>query len=373
MKFLFHFDVICFIFMKATGLPSPSCLVWIAGKNWKKTIMSVRIALIGTGIMGMDHAKLFANEIPNVELTIICDVFEDRAKEVADSLGVPHVLTNPEDAVTSDLVDAVVIASPDNTHTPLTLKAIEHGKNVLCEKPLSPSSDECLAVINAEVKLGKQMAQIGFMRRFDPSYTEMRSALENGVIGNPIMLHCFHRNVSAPANFTGQMAISNSAPHEFDAARFLLNDDIASISVYQPSCVDTSKTGAPVFMVLETTNGQLVNVEINNNATYGYDVRAEMVGELGSVFLRNPTPIETHTDLKASEGYAPDWRPRFKEAYRLQNLSWINSILTGTPSTVGSNCWDGYFASLIAEAGVQALATGQKVAINPTKKPDLYR
>jgi myo-inositol 2-dehydrogenase/D-chiro-inositol 1-dehydrogenase len=100
------------------------------------------------------------------------------------------------------------------------------------------------------------------MRRFDPSYTAMKSALGQGKIGQAIMFHCFHRNVEAPANFTGQMAISNSAPHEFDAARFMLNEEIARISVFQPQRVDTSKVGAPVFMVLETSSGRLVNVEI---------------------------------------------------------------------------------------------------------------
>jgi myo-inositol 2-dehydrogenase/D-chiro-inositol 1-dehydrogenase len=334
--------------------------------------MSIRIALVGTGIMGMDHARLFSEELPNVELHTICDVSEVRAKMVAEQFGAKHALTDPMQAVTSNEIDAVVIASPDETHTPLTLAAIEAGKYVLCEKPLAPTSTECLRVIDREVKLGKQRVQLGFMRRFDPSYTAMKSALMQGTIGQAIMFHCFHRNVEAPANFTGQMAISNSAPHEFDAARFMLDEDIATISVFQPQLVDTSKVGAPVFMVLETESGRLVNVEINNNAAYGYDVRAELVGEKGSVSLRAPALIELHANLQASEAYASDWRPRFAEAYRLQNKAWINSILTDTPNDVASNAWDGYCATLIAEAGVKALDRGAKVAIERIKKPALY-
>jgi myo-inositol 2-dehydrogenase/D-chiro-inositol 1-dehydrogenase len=224
--------------------------------------MSIRIAIVGTGIMGMDHARLFSEELANVELVTICDVSETRARAVAEQFGARHVLADPMKAVTGSEIDAVVIASPDETHTPLTLAAIEAGKYVLCEKPLAPTSEECLKVLDQEVKMGRQWVQLGFMRRFDPSYTAMKSALGQGKIGQAIMFHCFHRNVEAPANFTGQMAISNSAPHEFDAARFMLDEEIARISVFQPQRVDTSKVGAPVFMVLETSSGRLVNVEI---------------------------------------------------------------------------------------------------------------
>ncbi len=335
--------------------------------------MSIRIALIGTGVMGMDHARLFAEELPGAELAVICDVSKDRAEQVARQFSVPHVMTDAVEAATSDLVDAVVIASPDETHAPLTLAALRAGKQVLCEKPLSPSSAECLQVMALEESLGRQRVQIGFMRRFDPAYTEMKAALARGDIGRAVMLHCFHRNVTAPANFTGQMAISNSAPHEFDAARFLLDDEMTAISVFQPKAVDASRTGAPVVMVLESRGGRLVTIEVNNNAGYGYDVRGELVGESGSVFLRAPVHVEVHAQLRASEAYAPDWRPRFAEAYRLQNLAWLRSIVSGVPSPIASNAWDAYCATRVAETGVQALASGSRQAIDLIDKPALYR
>jgi myo-inositol 2-dehydrogenase / D-chiro-inositol 1-dehydrogenase len=335
--------------------------------------MSIRIALIGTGIMGMDHARLFAEELPGATLSVICDVSHDRAEQVARQFRVPHVMTDATEAVTSSLVDAVVIASPDETHAPLTLAALEAGKHVLCEKPLSPSSQECIRVMELESRLGQRRVQVGFMRRFDPSYTEMKAALQQGKVGAAVMLHCFHRNVTAPANFTGRMAISNSAPHEFDAARFLLDQDIAEISVYQPSSVDTTRTGAPVFMVMASSGGQLVTVEINNNAGYGYDVRAELVGARGSVFLRSPVHSEVHTELQAVQAYAPDWRPRFAQAYWMQNLAWLRSIASGTPSPIASNAWDAYCATRIAEAGVAALTQAQRQTVNLIDKPDLYR
>lgn len=334
--------------------------------------MSVRIAVIGAGIMGADHARIVAGDLPGATLQVVCDASAERARAVADETGAVDTATDPLAVIARTDVDALLIASPDDTHAPLTLAALEVGKPVLCEKPLAPASEDCLRVIEAEIKLGRRLIQTGFMRRFDPSYEEMKAALKDGLIGSALMFHCFHRNVSAPAGFTGQMAISNSAPHEFDVARFVLDTEYASMSVFQPKNVDTTKAGAPVFMVLETIDGQLVNIEINNNAAYGYDVRSELVGETGSVFLRAPINTEINTALSRRESYPADWRPRFAEAYRQQNRAWLKSIESGVPSTIAASAWDGYCASLVAEVGVASLVQGKTLPVKLAAKPELY-
>jgi myo-inositol 2-dehydrogenase / D-chiro-inositol 1-dehydrogenase len=328
------------------------------------------VGLIGAGIMGADHAGILARQLPGVTLQYVCDADAERARKVADEAGAVHVAADPYSVIADKSVDAVLIASPDHTHAPLSKACIERGKPVLCEKPLSQEPKECLKVIAAEVKAGKRLVQIGFMRRFDPAYVEMKQTLANGIIGQALMMHNFHRNVSAPSNFTGQMAITNSAPHEFDIARFVLDTEFRSISVFRPEFRNANQTGAPVFMVLKTIAGQLVNVEINNNAAYGYDVRGELVGENGSVFLRSPIASELHVNLQSITTYAKDWRPRFAEAYRLQNGAWLKSIETGVPA--GASAWDGYAATLIAEAGVQSLESGAAVTVTPVNKPNLY-
>ncbi|MCX8996062.1 Gfo/Idh/MocA family oxidoreductase [Rhizobiaceae bacterium BDR2-2] len=335
--------------------------------------MSIRLAIIGAGIMGSDHARIFSGDLPGASVQVVCDASGERARAVAEACGAADVSTDPLETIARGDVDAVLVASPDETHAPLSLAAIRAGKPVLCEKPLSQSGRECLDVIEAEVARGRQFVQLGFMRRFDPSYTEMKAALSDGTLGRAIMMHNFHRNVEAPANFTGQMAITNSAPHEFDVARFVLGADYTAISVFQPGAVDGAQTGAPVFMVLETDRGQLVNIEINNNAAYGYDVRGELIGEKGSVFLNAPIHLRYNIALTAAERYAPDWRPRFAEAYRLQNRAFLHFVRTGSFPAIAAHAWDGYCAARVAEAGVEALATGARVDIAVAERPALYQ
>jgi myo-inositol 2-dehydrogenase / D-chiro-inositol 1-dehydrogenase len=330
--------------------------------------MTLRIGLIGAGIMGADHARIFAEEVPGTFLQVICDADQDRARAVAEATGAHGVSSDPLTVINDPSVDAVVIAAPDPFHAPLTLACIAAGKSVLCEKPLSQDVKECLAVLDAEEKRGKRLVQVGFMRRFDPSYAEIKSLLTRGELGKALMFHCFHRNVSPAYDFRAEMAICNSAPHEFDVARWMLDCDFKTISVHRPAAGGAT---APVFMVLETTAGQLVNIEVNISATYGYDVRGELVGEKGTAFLRAPQHADINLALKQINTYPADWRPRFVDAYRNQNRAWVKSIKTGKPN-LGASAWDGYCSTAVAEAGVKALRSGKPQTIEQIEVPKFY-
>ena len=241
---------------------------------------------------------------------------------MADETGAKEVAASPEALIRSSGVDAVLIASPDATHAPLSRVCLEARKPALCEKPLATTSADCLALVAEEARLGKRLIQVGFMRRYDPSYAAMRAARASGELGGALMLHCAHRNVSAPDWFTSDMAIANSAPHEFDIARFVLDADLTEISVFQPKSADSSALVKPVFLVMRTSEGALVDVEIHINAGYGYDVKGELVCERGTVSLTSPTQSTVNRALAQVSAFPEDWRPRFAEAYRLQNQAW---------------------------------------------------
>ena len=333
--------------------------------------MTVRIAVIGAGLMGADHARIVAEDLPGAQLQVICDMDTVRAKCLADTLGAQDVASDPEATIARADVDAVIIASPDFTHTPLSLACIRAGKRVLCEKPLSQSPAECLTVMQAEQAAGQRFVQLGFMRRYDQAYVEMRAALTSGQLGRALMMHNFHRNVATPAaDFTGAMAITNSAPHEFDVVRHVLGCEYASIAAWQPKRSDALV--APVFMVLETTDGQIVTIEINNNAAYGYDVRAELVGEAASIAMNPVAYTRTDRALTSGTGYDSDWRSRYAEAYRRQNRAFLRFVQTGRYPEIASSAWDGYAASVVAATGARALAEAGKLPILMDPKPEFY-
>lgn len=333
--------------------------------------MSVRIAVIGAGQMGADHARIVAEDMPEATLQVVCDMDGKRAHSVADMHGACDTSTDAEATICRDDVDAVIVASPDCTHARLTLSCIETGKRVLCEKPLSQTADECLNVMKAESATGAHHVMLGFMRRFDRSYIEMKTALTDGKLGRALMMHNFHRNVEIPnAEFTGAMAITNSAPHEFDVARHVLGCEYASVSAWQPKRSDDLV--APVMMVVETDADQLVTIEINNNAGYGYDVRAELVGEAGSIAINNVAYTRTDFELVSGTVYAPDWRDRYAEAYRRQDRAFLNFVTSGVFPETAADSWDGYAAAKVAETSVLALGAEGKCAVEMIAKPEFY-
>ena len=334
--------------------------------------MTTRIALIGAGLMGADHAGIVGRDMHGATVQVVCDKDAGRARSVADACGARDVDTNPEAVIARDDVDAVIVASPDFTHASLSTACIAAGKCVLCEKPLSQSSTECLEVIEAEQRAGRRYVMLGFMRRYDQSHVEMKQALESGTLGRPLLMHNFHRNVETPAaDFTGAMAIPNSAPQEFDVVRHVPGTEFVSITAHAPRRSDSLV--APVVMALETADGQLVTIEINNNAAYGHDMCAELVGEAGSISTNNVAYTRTDVKLAFATRYDEDWRGRYHEAYVRQDREFLRFAESGAFPDIASNCWDGYCAAAVAaEVGAKALASGTKQPVEVIARPEFY-
>lgn len=332
--------------------------------------MSIGVGIIGAGVMGADHARIIAGQVAGAHLVAIADADGARARGVAAETGAKRAVDDPLAVIRDPEVGAVLIASPDATHADYTIACIEAGKPVLCEKPLAPTAAEGLRVVEAELSGGKRLVQLGFMRRFDPGYMEMKDLLASGRYGEALAFHCIHRNATAPAHFDSSAAIVNSCVHEVDISRFVLAAELASVHVFRAKRSKLAHFDDPMLVVFETGKGQLVDVELFLNAQYGYDVKGELICETGTISFGPTLNTEIRSAGVTATSLAPDWRPRFAAAYRIQNQSWIDSISTGRP--VGSSAWDGFIATTVTDAGVKSLKTGETVAIAYEKRPGLY-
>jgi myo-inositol 2-dehydrogenase/D-chiro-inositol 1-dehydrogenase len=174
--------------------------------------------------MGADHARILATQVPGAQLQAIQDADMARAKSVVAETGAAQLVSDPLALIANPAIDAVIIASPDKTHREFALACIAAGKPVLCEKPLAPTARECLEVVAAESNRGRRFVQVGYMRRFDPAYTELKAKLRSGALGGALIFHCIHRNVSAPDWFDSRMAAGFSTPSSPACASFTPRD-----------------------------------------------------------------------------------------------------------------------------------------------------
>ncbi len=320
--------------------------------------MSLRVGVIGTGVMGAEHARILREETRGAHLAAVADA--DRAR--AEATGA-EVFVDPLELIAA--VDAVVIATPDATHGPLALACLAQGKPVLCEKPLAGTVQEARAVVEAEAALGRRLIQVGYMRRFDPAYAEMRAARLSGRIGEVALLHNVHRNVQAPDWFTGEMALTNSFVHEIDISRWLLGSEMARARVV------AGPGGEPLMVTMITDRGEIVSTEVFVNAAYGYHVHAELVGRAGTIAMAAPSLTETNIAGAHGHDWPENWVPRFADAYRRQMAAWVRSCAGAPPA--GASAWDGYVASAIAGQLAAALASGAAVEIALPVRPALYQ
>jgi myo-inositol 2-dehydrogenase/D-chiro-inositol 1-dehydrogenase len=332
-------------------------------------LSDLRVGIIGSGVMGADHARILAAGVAGGRLVAVQDTDIGRAAAVAKAAGCRAVATAAE-LIGDHEIDAVLIASPDETHAQLAIACIEAGKPVLVEKPLASSLDGARAVMAAEMRAGKRLVQVGFMRRFDPGYRAMKAALDERRYGDPLFLHCVHRNAVAPDYLTSQLVIANSAIHEMDIARFLLGEELAAATVISPRASSKAPGRQPQLIILETKSGVVVDIEAFVDAAYGYDVRAELVCETGTVSLAPNPPVAVRRD--GIDGFAvePDWRARFRDAYRDQMAAWIMSIHKGRPA--GASAFDGYAASFAAHACLEAWQTRARATVELDDRPVFY-
>ncbi|MEU9287389.1 Gfo/Idh/MocA family oxidoreductase [Streptomyces sp. NPDC048275] len=331
------------------------------------------VAVLGAGHMGADHIRRIDRAVGGARVAAVADPDTGRAKEAV--AGIDGVTVHPEVTAALDApgVRAVLIASPGPAHEEALLAAFERGLPVLCEKPMVPESAGALRVVEAEARLGRRLVQVGFMRRYDAEYQRLKSLLDSGRLGRPLMLHCTHRNVSSPPDFTTAMLVNSSVSHEIDAARWLLGQELTSVTVLRPRSSSHAPQGLldPQFVLFETADGALVDVEVFVNSGFGYQVRCEAVCESGSARIGDEHTMVVTAAGSASEAVAQDYLVRFADAYDREVQAWVDATREGR--VTGPSAWDGYTASAVAEAGVRAQRTGGRVAVELAPCPELYR
>ncbi|MBC1372332.1 Gfo/Idh/MocA family oxidoreductase [Listeria booriae] len=336
--------------------------------------MNLRFGVIGTGAIGREHIKRISQTLAGAEVVAVTDVNQEAAKQVvADFKLNANVYPDDKALIAAKEVDAILVSSWGPAHEASVLAGIEAGKYIFCEKPLATTAEGARRIVDAEIKHGKRLVQVGFMRRYDHGYVKLKEAIETGAIGEPLMIHAAHRNPTVPETYSTDMAITDTLIHEIDALHWLVNDDYASVQVIYPKKTKNALPHLrdPQLVIIETKGGISITVEIFVNCRYGYDIQCEVVGEEGIVKLPEFSNIVTRKSGKLSQDILMDWKDRFIDAYDIEIQDFIDSIRkTGEPQ--GPTSWDGYIASVTAAACVKAQESGVTEAIELDERPTFY-
>lgn len=336
--------------------------------------MTLGFGVVGTGAIGKEHINRITNKLSGGKIVAVTDFFQESAKQAVEKFQLDAVVYPDDKSLIADEnVDVVLVTSAESAHEVTVVAAVEAGKYVFCEKPLATTAEGCMRIIEAEMKHGKKLVQVGFMRRYDSGYVQLKQAIDNNEIGHPLMIHAAHRNQEVGESYMNETAVVGTLIHEIDVLRWLVNDDYKSVQVVFPRKTKYSHDNLqdPQLFIIETNSGIIMNVEVFVNCKYGYDIQCEVIGEEGVLKLPEFPSVIIRKDAKLSTGILTDWKNRFMEAYDVEIQDFIDSIIkTSEPN--GPSSWDGYVAAVTADACLKAQQSGEKKPITLQKKPAFY-
>jgi predicted dehydrogenase len=338
--------------------------------------MPLKVGVIGVGEMGRCHAENLRRSVPGATLAAVADIDLERARRAAAELEIETACRDAAELVQVPGLDAVAIASPPKFHLPAILAAASAGKHIFCEKPLALSLEDADTALEAVSRAGV-ILQVGHMRRYDPPYVAARQRIQAGEIGKIVVFKSIGRDQETSPSSACQVEANgtlfhDSTSHDFDLARWLTADEVVEVHTYGstvaiPELKQVNSFDAGVVN-LQFASGAIGNVESFMDAKYGYDIRTEVVGTEGSLFIGRlqQTPLVVMTRAGSSHDVIAHWLTRFAEAYLLEMRDFVETVRLGRAPRVSGQ--DGRQSLAVAVAAVQSFRECRPVRVETARR-----
>jgi len=338
----------------------------------------IGVGIVGAGTWGAHHAQVFSTLV-NTRLVAVCDLSEERALALAAANGVHTVYRDHRELLKNPEIDAISVATPDFTHTPIILDALAAGKHVLSEKPLATSLEEAEKVKSAAAASDRKV-MVDFHNRVSPVFAAARQDIRDGLIGNPVHATARLSNTTfVPLEMLSWAARSSAlwflGSHAIDTLRFLFDDDVRRVfsmkakGVLQAKGVDTDDVH---LSMLEFEKGAIVTLEnswiLSADNPNIFDFNVNIVGERGQLQL-DPSHNGAYRFMGGNGmkyrdlfGLTPVGKRRIGGFVTESIAAFVDSILDDTP--VLASVEDGIRVTRVLTAIEQSARSGKPVEIH---------
>ena len=331
----------------------------------------ITVGIIGMGRIGKVHTASIATRVQNARIKTAADPFlTEETAAWAKSMGVEYTTKDYKEIINDPEIDAVLICSSTDTHSPISLEAIAAGKHVFCEKPIDHDVARIQEVV--EALKGKDLKyMVGFNRRFDHNFRAVQKAVAEGKIGKPEIIKITSRDPEPPSpeyvKVSGGMFLDMTI-HDFDMARFLAGCDAVEVYAQAANLVDPAIGEAgdidTAIITLKMENGALAVIDNCRRAAYGYDQRAEVFGSLGMAAASNDSA--SNVQISTADGVTGEkplffFLERYMDAYGREVSEFVDAIVNDTPTPLGVE--DGLKPVLMGIAAKKSLDEHRPVRI----------
>ncbi|EBR7019272.1 D-chiro-inositol-2-dehydrogenase IolG2 [Salmonella enterica] len=331
----------------------------------------LRCGVIGLGRVGKMHVENMYL-LPQLDIICAADYFIEEMSDWLYSVNITSGYKNYQELLQRDDIKAVFIFTSTDMHEEIVTAAAQAGKHIFCEKPLSMNEDEqaSMAVLRKVKEKGVTL-QVAFNRRFDPQFHEVFELVRSGKIGRPQMIKITSRDPDLlPHDLIKRIGglIFDFTMHDFDMARFMMQDEVSEVYVKGNTLIDPSLKNIDdvdtLAVMLTFRNGGYALIDNSRRAVYGYDQRVEVFGSEGMSYADNVSESTVkvfNSQHCIMKNPLPDFTVRYREAYRTEILHFIDSVLHHTPVVCTGE--DALLAQRIAIAAQQSLKSGLPVKI----------
>lgn len=320
------------------------------------------VAVIGAGRIGKIHAENLATRIRGARLGGVADIDLSAARQLGEQWHAGVVTADYRDLLNDPAINAVAICSATNTHAEIIEAAAAKGKHIFCEKPIDLDLHRIEEALRAVEKASVKF-QVGFNRRFDPSFAKAQQMIAAGKIGVPHLLRITSRDPGPPplsyVRVSGGIFMDMTI-HDFDMTRFLTGSEVEEVYAIGGAMVDPEIGAAgdvdTCVVTMRLKNGVLATIDNSRKAAYGYDQRIEVFGSQGMVTVSNRTPDNhIHIDADGVHSSKPQhfFLDRYQESYVIEMQAFVDCVIKDrTPPVTGR---DGLAPALIGLAAKQSL------------------
>ncbi len=336
---------------------------------------SIKIGIVGLGRLGKRYAENLKFNIRNAKLVAACSLQKEELEYAQNELGITHLFSDYGEMLKLPGLDAIFIVSSTDMHARQITEALKAGLHVFSEKPLAIRTTDCLEVEKVAGQYPNQLAVVGFVRRFDPSYRYAKDKVDAGAIGVPYLVRSQTVDKDTVADWQIQYVGKSGGifhdfnVHDIDLARWFLNSDVSEVwsigGAYKYPAFGDAGDADNVMSTCRFKNGTMAVINASRTAMHGHDTYTEVVGTLGTLRIGRPAAknrVEIYDINGVRKECVETFWDRFEEAFLLMARDFIDCINNNRKPELEIS--DATQATIVAEAFTKSFKERSLIKIN---------